>query len=153
MQPMRRILVLLLLLAAVVPVAAQTGDPKEQLTKELWCPICNGIRLDVCEQKVCEQMREMIDTELAAGKTPAQIKAEFIDLYGPVVLGEPPRQGFNLVAWLAPVALLVGGLAAAVWLTRRWSRKPAPAASVAAPVPTPDNDPYLARVDQELDDL
>jgi cytochrome c-type biogenesis protein CcmH len=152
LQPMmRRLLPLLLLLLVTAPVLAQGGDPKEQLLKELWCPICNGIRLDVCEQKVCEQMRAMIDQELASGKTPEQIKAQFIDLYGPVVLGEPPREGFNLIAWIMPVVLLIGGITAAVLITRRRSPQAmpvpaAPAASVAA------TDPYLARVDRELAD-
>ncbi len=156
---MRRLLLAVFLFIVVAfPAFAQEGDPKEQLTKELWCPICNGIRLDVCEQKVCEQMRDMIDQDLAAGKTPEQIKADFIDLYGPVVLGEPPREGFNLVAWIAPVVLLIGGIAIVVYMTRRWTARPAPA--VASPSPSPaagpsapaPQDPYLARVERDLSD-
>lgn len=152
---MRRLLLaVFLFVVAAFPAFAQEGDPKEQLTKELWCPICNGIRLDVCEQKVCEQMRDMIDQDLAAGKTPEQIKADFIDLYGPVVLGEPPRQGFNLVAWIAPIVLLVGGIAIVVYLTRRWTARPASAATAPTaeqPASAPQ-DPYLARVERDLSD-
>ncbi len=162
---MRRILVAVFLLVLVaLPVLAQDGGPKEQLTKELWCPICNGIRLDVCEQKVCEQMRDMIDQELAAGKTPEQIKADFIDLYGPVVLGEPPRQGFDLIAWIVPVVLLVGGVLAIGFMIWRWSKRStsmrmeaaASAASAASSPPagsgasTAPLDPYLSRVEREL---
>lgn len=145
---LRRLLPLLLLLTIAAPVLAQGGDPKEQLLKELWCPICNGIRLDVCEQKVCEQMRAMIDQELAAGKTPEQIKAQFIDLYGPVVLGEPPREGFNLIAWIMPILFLIGGITAAVLITRRRSPQPAPASAASATTA----DPYLARVEREVAD-
>lgn len=148
---LRRWLPLFLLLLMTAPVLAQGGDPKEQLLKELWCPICNGIRLDVCEQKVCEQMREMIDQELAAGKTPEQIKAQFIDLYGPVVLGEPPREGFNLIAWIMPVLFLIGGLTAAVLITRRRGAQTIPVA--AAPgAAAASADPYLARVEREVAD-
>ncbi len=146
----RRFLSFFLLLVVTVPVFAQGGDPKEQLLKELWCPICNGIRLDVCEQKVCEQMRAMIDQELAAGKTPEQIKAQFIDLYGPVVLGEPPREGFNLIAWIMPVLLLIGGLATAVLISRRRRPQALPMPIPSAPSGTAD--PYLARVERELAD-
>lgn len=165
---MRRILLAFFLLALVaLPVLAQDGGPKEQLTKELWCPICNGIRLDVCEQKVCEQMRDMIDQELAAGKTPEQIKADFIDLYGPVVLGEPPREGFDLIAWIVPVVLLVGGVLAIGFMTWRWSKRATPVsmtpAGSAAPGASsrpadssastpPPLDPYLSRVERELSD-
>lgn len=153
----RRIFVLFLLLFAfAIPVSAQEGDPKTDLTKELWCPVCNGIRLDVCEQKVCEQMRDMIDADLAAGKSPTEIKADFIDLYGPVVLGEPPREGFNLIAWIAPVLLLIGGIATALVVTRRWSQSAteatALATATAATATTDSNDEYLARVERELSD-
>jgi cytochrome c-type biogenesis protein CcmH len=146
----RRLLPFFLLLVVTVPVLAQGGDPKAQLLKELWCPICNGIRLDVCEQKVCEQMRAMIDQELAAGKTPEQIKAQFIDLYGPVVLGEPPREGFNLIAWIMPVVLLIGGLTAAILISRR--RTPQATAVPMVSGTAMSGDPYLARVDRELAD-
>lgn len=157
MRIMRRFsIVLLLLLVVALPAAAQDGDPAEELQKDLWCPICQGIRLDVCEQKVCQQMRDMIDSELAAGSTQEEIKAQFIELYGPVVLGEPPREGFTLIAWIAPVLLLIGGLATAIWMTRRWSRKPA-TVSAGEPVPSAgtvaDDDPYLSRVEKELNDL
>ncbi|RME80849.1 MAG: cytochrome c-type biogenesis protein CcmH [Caldilineae bacterium] len=149
---MRRfLLALFLLLLVAVPAAAQENDPAKELQKELWCPICQGIRLDVCEQKVCEQMREMIDQRLAEGYTKEQVKAEFIELYGPVVLGEPPRQGFTLLAWVIPVLLVIGGLAAAVVLTRRWTRQ---TVSVAAPS-TADvipEDEYLKRVEEELNE-
>lgn len=151
----RLALVILVLAVVVIPVAAQGGEPgaEKQLTQELWCPICNGIRLDVCEQKVCEQMREQIAIDLQAGKTIEQIKQEFVEFYGPSVLGEPPREGFSLLAWIVPVLLLLGGLAVIVVLTRRWTRKPAPAAvSSTTPGTTQPEDPYLARVNRELSD-
>lgn len=153
---MRRLsLAVFLLLVVALPIFAQEDDPKEKLSKELWCPICNGIRLDVCEQQVCEQMREMIDLSLAAGKTPEQIKADFIDLYGPEVLGEPPREGFNLVAWIMPVVLLVAGIGIVAYLTLRWTRRPATAAIASGPAALPEAepappDPYLARVERDL---
>ncbi len=154
---MRRLLLaLIFLLLLAAPALAQEGDPADALQKDLWCPICQGIRLDVCDQKVCEQMREMIDQELAAGNSPEQIKAQFIELYGPVVLGEPPRQGFYLTAWILPILLLVAGLAVVVWLTRRWVQKPATApAAIATAAASPETapDPYLARVEKELQDL
>ncbi len=143
-----------------VQVTAQGGDPSDgvaaELQKELWCPICQGIRLDVCEQKVCDQMRDLIDTELAAGKTKEEVKAEFIDLYGPVILGEPPREGLNLLAWIVPILLLTGGLIAAVLITRRWSQKPAVAAvsedSTVETIDSGEEDDYLARVERDLSD-
>ncbi len=146
------LLVVFFSILLAIPVTAQEGDPAKELQQELWCPICQGVRLDVCEQKVCEQMRDMIDSDLAAGKSTEEIKADFIEFYGPVVLGEPPREGFNLVAWFVPILLVAGGLLLALFLTRRWSRKgnqdSAPAASAETSDPSA-NDDYLARVERE----
>lgn len=147
------LLFMLFALLLAIPVVAQEDDPAKELQQELWCPICQGVRLDVCEQKVCQQMRDMIDRDLAAGKTKEEIKTDFIEFYGPVVLGEPPREGFNLLAWIVPILLVVGGLLFALFLTRRWSRQStathAPAANKALPV-SPADDDYLARVEREL---
>lgn len=151
-KPSRSILLaFILLLLFSLPAVAQEGDPAEELQKELWCPICQGIRLDVCEQKVCQQMRDMIDEELAAGKSKEEVKAEFIELYGPVVLGEPPREGFNVLAWIVPILLVVGGLILAGFLTWRWTKKsePEPVTAGGQAVDVVD-DEYLARVEREI---
>ncbi len=154
MQLKRLLLLLFLLLLAAVPAYAQEGDPAEQLQKELWCPICQGVRLDTCEQKVCEQMREMIDEQLAAGKTPEEIKQQFVEFYGPVVLGEPPREGINWLAWIVPILLVIGGLIFAFWMTRSWSQRAQHRAPAFAKQDLPaSDDPYLSQVEQELEDL
>ncbi|NOZ51449.1 MAG: cytochrome c-type biogenesis protein CcmH [Chloroflexi bacterium] len=150
----RFLLAFFFLLLVAMPVLAQDGDPATELQKELWCPICQGIRLDVCEQKVCQQMRDLIDEELAAGKSKEEIKQQFIEFYGPVVLGEPPRQGINWLAWIIPVLLAAGGLLFAGWMTRSWSRRVQSQVDVApgADAP-PDEDSYLSQVEREIEDL
>ena len=132
----------------------------KEIQMELWCPICQGVRLDVCEQQVCQQMREMIDEMLLEGKTKQEIIDEFVVQYGVVILGEPPKEGVNLMAWLMPLALVLAGLGFAVWMSRKWTQArrqeaaPSPGAvegSAPAPsAPSVEEDDYLARVEQEL---
>lgn len=148
-------LALVLWLATTSAIAyAQTSSPPtldqiNNVARELYCPLCNGVRLDTCELQVCAQMRDVIANRLAAGVSKEQIKAEFVAQYGPTVLGEPPRQGLNWLGWLLPA---LGLLAAAVWVVatlRRWTHPQA--ADVAAPPSSPaPTDPYLARVEQDL---
>src|SRR5512139_208715 len=90
--------VMLLLGVGVVPALAQTPTPNEinAVAKELWCPLCNGVRLDNCELQACVQMREVISQKLEAGANTQEIKSYFVTQYGDVVLGQPPREGFNL---------------------------------------------------------
>lgn len=141
--------------ALVAPVAAQTPTPNEinAIARELWCPLCNGVRLDNCELQACIQMREVIAQKLAAGESKEQIKAYFVQQYGDVVLGMPTGQGFNVVAWGLPALAGVGGLGLLAYVVRVWVRRRPAAGPLAAPgagPATPPRDEYLKRVEAEL---
>jgi cytochrome c-type biogenesis protein CcmH len=147
----------LLLLLVTAPVVAQepTLDEINAVARELWCPLCNGVRLDTCDLQACIQMREVIGQKLAAGVPKEQIKAEFVAQYGPIVLGEPPRQGLNnLVGWILPVAAILIGGGWLLTIVLRWTRRPTQAetgpAAQAEPATAPGNDDYLARVEADL---
>ncbi|HSN75022.1 MAG TPA: cytochrome c-type biogenesis protein [Anaerolineae bacterium] len=161
----RTIVAICIALVLVVPAAqAQENSPPtldqiQAVARELYCPLCNGVRLDNCDLQACVQMRQVISDRLAAGVAKDQIKQEFVAQYGPVVLGEPPREGLNWLIWLLPVVALIGG---AVWVfmtLRGWTQAPAGPAS-AAPAAEPqspltpgasaDSDDYLAQVDADL---
>ena len=49
-------------------------------------------------------MKAFIRARIAAGDTKSEIKAQLVDQFGPAVLAVPPRKGFDLVAWLLPLA-------------------------------------------------
>ncbi len=106
-----------------------SADDVNLIARELWCPLCSGVRLDACELKACEQMKEMIAIKLAEGQDLDTIRTYFVAQYGPQVLGEPPLEGLNWLAWLLPfIVLAIGGYV--VWITvRRMTR--ATAASTA----------------------
>ena len=93
------------------PAASEiTPDEVNEVARQLWCPLCSGVRLDACELKACDQMKEMIAIKLSEGEDTESIKAYFVEQYGPQVMGEPPREGFNWLAWILPVVgLVVGG--------------------------------------------
>ncbi len=148
------IAVALALLAS--PALAQTPTPNDinAVARELWCPLCNGVRLDSCDLQACIQMREVIAEKLMAGESKEQIKAYFVEQYGDVVLGQPSAVGFNLIAWVFPILAAVVGLGWLAYLVYTWRRRRpiTPAAAALAPKQTA-NDEYLARVEQELKQL
>ncbi len=131
---------------------AQTPTPEEvnAVARELWCPLCAGVRLDVCELKACEQMREVIALKLSEGASKEEIKAYFLEQYGPQVMGEPPRSGFTLLAWVLPFVALVGGGAWLVLMLRRWSLRRQALPSLPPTHPSPTSDPYARRLEEEL---
>ena len=78
------------------PSGEVTADEVNVVARELWCPLCSGVRLDACELKACDQMKEVIAIKLSEGEDTESIKQYFVGQYGPQVLGEPPREGFQL---------------------------------------------------------
>lgn len=133
---------------------AQTPVPSDDavnaIAKQLYCPVCENIPLDVCGTQACVQWRELIRQKLAAGWSEQQIKDYFVQQYGDRVLGQPPLRGLNLLVYIVPVvAFLAGGVI--LFRVLRGMRAPAPAAPV-APLdsPTPSNDPYANRLEEEL---
>lgn len=127
-----------------------TPEEINEVAKALWCPLCNGVRLDTCELKACEQMREVIGIKLTQGESLDQIRDYFVAQYGPQVLGEPPRQGISWLAWLLPFAALVAGGVWVVWLLRRWTRPKPVTAAVVPGAPANLSGDQLSRLEEEL---
>jgi cytochrome c-type biogenesis protein CcmH len=145
------------------PPAGVSSDAVNDVARELWCPLCNGVRLDSCELKACDQMKEVIALKLAEGEDTQTIKNYFVEQYGPQVLGEPPRSGFNWLAWILPFAAALGG-GLFVWLRARSMVRPAypnpeaaaaeqdapPAFADTAASRTPEEEEYARKLDEEL---
>ena len=108
--------------AAGADLNSATADEVNAVARQLWCPLCSGVRLDSCELKACDQMKDVIAIKLAEGENTESIRTYFVEQYGPQVLGEPPLAGFNGLAWILPfAALIVGGFV--LWNTvRRMAR-------------------------------
>lgn len=124
-----------------------TSNDVKDVADELWCPLCSGVRLDACELKACEQMRDVIAEKLAAGEPKEEIKNYFVAQYGPQVMGEPPMEGFNWLAWLLPVVALLGG---GVFVWQRMRKMVGAPVEEGAPSSTNATDEYQARLQEEL---
>jgi cytochrome c-type biogenesis protein CcmH len=80
-----------------------------RVAKGLYCPVCPGVPLDVCDTQACEQWRGVIRQKLSAGETPPQIEAYFVEQYGERVLGAPRAQGLNLLIYALPAVAVASG--------------------------------------------
>jgi cytochrome c-type biogenesis protein CcmH len=143
---------------AVVPGQTPTPNQINEVARELWCPLCNGVRLDNCDLQACIQMKEVINEKLTAGESAADIRAYFVQQYGDVVLGQPPREGFNLIAWIFPILAAVVGIGWVTYLVLAWrKRQPSPVPAAASTIdpkrprkPGEEADDYMQRVEKEL---
>ncbi len=157
---MKKIGLVIAVLAAIAAVSLLTASPARaqgpniddrvnQIAKNLYCPVCPNTPLDVCETQACVGWRADIKRMLQEGKTEPQIRDYFVQQFGPQVLGAPPAEGFNWLAYvLIPVFILLGGVIA--WITlRQWlvGRNP----NAPAPVETPSiPKEYADRIEKEL---
>jgi cytochrome c-type biogenesis protein CcmH len=141
------LVVLVAALALVAPAAASEQHPTlRELETEVICPTCKST-LDQSSSPIADRIRHFITQRIAAGDTKSQIKAKLVDQFGPAVLAVPPKKGFNLLAWVLPLAGIGIGAVVVGALAWRWSRTRPPAP---AP-PAPPLDPELERrVDEEL---
>lgn len=151
---MRRFVAAAMAALVLVPAAAagEAHPTLNDLEDEVMCPAC-GTTLAQSDSAAAAQVKRVIRDRIAAGDTKSEIKAVLVRSYGKSILAAPPKHGFDLLAWLLPLAGVVvaaGLLGVAAW---RWSR----ARSEPAPPPVASSngrsrlDPELERrLDEEL---
>ncbi|MFY9805176.1 MAG: cytochrome c-type biogenesis protein CcmH [Candidatus Acidiferrales bacterium] len=148
-------LVALLALASFTPATAQELPRAKALSKRVMC-MCGG-----CEDSAglcshpggtfsgpCETARGMqkdLDVRVARNESDDAILAAYVQQYGPTVLVEPPKKGFDLLAWIMPILLPLIALVLVWQVVRRWKQKAALAPAGGPPVDAQ----FLDRVQRE----
>lgn len=145
--------IILAFLIVIQPVHAQQPTPSDdrvnELARQLYCPVCNNTPLDVCPTKACAQWRELIREKMEQGWSDDRIKQYFAGQYGEQVLDTPSPEGPNRVIYIVTVVLLAAvGLIGVLYM--RSSRRLAKTSENNTAEDIPEDDPYLARVEEEL---
>jgi cytochrome c-type biogenesis protein CcmH len=147
---MRRTLAALAVLAALAgpatPAAPVDENTVHAIAAQLRCVVCQSLSVADSPSETANQMRGVIRERLAAGDTPEQVVAYFVDKYGQWILLAPPREGFNILVWAAPFAALAVGFVVVAITLGRWRRR---AAAVSAGATVPD-EAMRARIAREL---
>ena len=111
------------------------------------CPTCHTT-LDQSDAPVAQRMKRFIAARIAAGDSKTEIENQLIATFGQSVIARPSTHGFDLIAWLLPIAGLVGGAAVVGFAAWRWSRAHGSGLPPAGELPL-DAD-LERRVDEEL---
>ena len=130
--------------------ASEDNPTLAELEREVVCPTCNTT-LELSSSPIAERMRLFISERIAAGDTKSEIKSKLVAQFGEAVLAAPPKEGFNLLAWVLPLAGV--GLAAVALglLARRWARSREPTTADPSSNGRAPLDPDLERrLDEEL---
>ena len=168
------VLAVVAIAVSAIPAYAQSGDgaaydeaEAQAIDRMLMCPVCPAQTIDQTEVPLAKQMRARVRELLAGGASRQEVLDWFAapDRYGPGVLAEPPRSGYNLIAWIVPGVVVVAALGGGL-LTLRAMRRRGDDADTDADVNTnadadvavagvgagesDDLQPYLDAVDRDL---
>jgi cytochrome c-type biogenesis protein CcmH len=83
--------------------------------------VCQGESIQDSPAALAQEMRAIVREQLAAGRTPDDVKAYFVDKYGEWILLRPKAQGWNMLVYVLPLVVLLIGAAVIVRATRRWT--------------------------------
>jgi cytochrome c-type biogenesis protein CcmH len=128
-----------------VPALATAAPSPSDLEAEFVCPTCKTT-LDQSDSPIARRMKQMIRTRLAEGATEKEIRAELVAQFGPAVVAEPPKKGFDLLAWLVPLGILAAGAVGVGAIAWGWSRR-----RPDEPAPAPLDPALERRLDAELE--
>ena len=109
------------------PAPTQT-EQAQQIAAELRCPDCQALSVAESETAAAAAIRRQIVEQLAAGRSPAQIRAYFVARYGEWILLAPPSP----LAWWIPAVAVVLGIGVFAWWVGRRRAAAAPDAPVSA---------------------
>jgi len=132
--------------AAASAAAARTSLPT--IERQVMCVTCK-IPLNVAQSLQADRERAYIQGLIDQGYSEAQIKRALVGQYGPAVLGLPAAHGFDLAAYLVPLAAVVGLLLVLALLLPRWRRQARAQGAREAPRPALDA-ADAARLDADL---
>ena len=115
-------LVLLALALAPAALASESHPTQGELEAELVCPTCKTT-LDQSNAPVALRMKRFIAARIAAGDSKSEIKDQLAAQFGRGVLAAPEKEGFDLLAWIVPLAGLAAGAVVISLLLWRWTRR------------------------------
>lgn len=151
-------LIFLAIFVAILPsstgfaqdVSPITDDQVNELAKDLYCPVCENVPLDICPTRACAQWRDLIREKMELGWSEKQIKEYFAAQYGEHVLSVPPPKGFNWLIYVLPPLIILIGIAVIaniVIKSKKQQVQPEPAEPVTKQPPAND---IISEIEQDL---
>jgi cytochrome c-type biogenesis protein CcmH len=114
----------LLAAAAIAAPAHSASASLPDIEDEVMCPTC-GVPLNHAFSPQADRERDFIRAAIAQGKDKQQIKDALVAEFGPEVLAEPDpaERGFDIVAYVVPVLVVILGGVAIWFALARWRRR------------------------------
>jgi cytochrome c-type biogenesis protein CcmH len=157
------VLAIIALIGAIWSYVLLTTPPQQTLDQEvrdvglqLKCLTCQGENVADSPSVFASGARYVIRQQLQSGKSEQQVVQYFVSRYGNSILLSPQWQGFQLLAWLVPIGMLLLGLILAYATLRTWrvqsqsSDNPSEQAGEQENVDDTDLNRYREQLEREL---
>jgi cytochrome c-type biogenesis protein CcmH/NrfF len=147
---MHKFYLAILLITSLIAVSeAQAAEPRASLPDiedEVMCPTCGTVLAHAFSPQA-ERQRIFIRAQIEQGRTKQQIKNALVAEFGEDVLATPRDEGFDLTAYLVPIAAVLLAAIGIAFGLLRWRRQ---TAAVPDGPPPSVSAADTARLDQEL---
>ena len=150
----RAVLLASLVVCSLLPLwpvrAAQESEVQavgEQLV--CYCGGCSGLTVAACTCGTADQIRARIASQLDSGLGTDEVVQAWVDERGEQILAVPTREGFNLVGWIMPFVVSLGGIAFVIVVLLRWQRHTPPLSPVPGELTEVDRR-HLERIEREV---
>jgi cytochrome c-type biogenesis protein CcmH len=139
-----------------------TWDQVNAIARQMYCDVCEGIPLDECESAACRDWRQEIATMISQGYSEDEIINHFVARYGDEVAAVPRDTSDRWLSYIVPLILVAGIGLIGFFQVRRFRQRGQQAGQVVRrstrlstvrPVPDDVDAVYLARLEQELENL
>jgi len=130
---------------------AGAADNLSDVTNSLMCTCGCSMVLYSCQCGTGDQMKADIRQMIDGGMDKQEILDSYVSRYDKTILAAPPKEGFNLSAWVMPFAAIGGASILIYILLNRWSARGVAVESYWAK--TEINEEELQEVERELHKL
>ena len=119
---------LVVLGAAAADPADRLADPAQEahartLFRDVRCLVCQSQSIDESDAPLAHDLRQLVRSQVAQGRSDAQIRAFLVSRYGQFVLLTPKASLGNAILWVGPLLVVAAG-AAALIMRRRSAAEP-----------------------------
>jgi cytochrome c-type biogenesis protein CcmH len=138
---------------------AVSDDEVNRISKGLYCPVCQNVPLEVCETEACARWRDQVRDLIGQGYTEDQIRAYFVQRFGPQTVGTATNPAAQFFTVILPYILIAGFGLIAIGSVMIWRRRrngldglgfAQQAASSSAAEMAPPQESYRAQLEQEV---
>jgi cytochrome c-type biogenesis protein CcmH len=114
--------------AAAADPADRLADPAQEahartLFHDVRCLVCQSQSIDESDAPLAHDLRQLVRSQVAQGRSDEQIRAFLVSRYGQFVLLTPKASLGNAILWVGPLLVVAAG-AAALFMRRRAAAEP-----------------------------